>query len=344
MANCKNHTENKAIYRCVSCGVSICYNCYNQFQITLDRKEFGFCSEECKEKYKELIKENRNKYRQTAFSFLRKALYSFFITIIFFIAFNPLKLFIENGYGAGVKILSYIIILQTGYGFKQLANFVSIYFGGYNPSYIDDKKNQFDPELNKKHKPDRQKIDQSIKKLDVRTIEYYQMKVLLEKYRKRPTNYVFSFGIPLDEILYSIFQFQKYKAAKKDSVAVKLNIIICQTTEEKTFMFFDPELHTYLFYSILTYLDSSNSIGFITRNNKTFMLKYEEDTEYIFGTTKEHESIEICIVDGEISKSKENKYPYIESDFNISEVKKSKTVEITIEDPQNFGNPNFIIN
>lgn len=182
------------------------------------------------------------------------------------------------------------------------------------------------------------------KKLEVKVIEDFEVNVTLDKFKNKPPCYVFAYGIPESEILESIYKFQKYKSPVKNGDSTKIKLLLCKTDPDTIFILFDPDIHPYMLYSLLSYMDSSNSIGFITRNNKTYMIKSEEDSDYIFGTTKDNENIEICIVDGDISKIEENKYPYFESLLDISKLTKLQTVEIIIEDVGEFGNPKFIIN
>jgi len=180
--------------------------------------------------------------------------------------------------------------------------------------------------------------------LDIKFIDNSERNILLEKHRKDLTNYVFSYGIPKDDIIDSIRNFQKYKASKKSEHATKLNILICQTDSESFFILFSPTIHPYLFYSFLSFMDSDNSVGFINKHNNTFMIKREEGSDYIYGTAKNGENIEICVVDGEINFTDENKVPYFESILDFSKISNLYSVDISVEDVGDFGNPEFKIN
>lgn len=188
------------------------------------------------------------------------------------------------------------------------------------------------------------KSNSESKKLELKVIKDFEVNVALDKFKNKIPCYLFAYGIQESEIVESIFKFQKYKSPVKNGNSSKIKLLLCEINPDAIFILFDPDIHPYMFYSLLSYMDSSNSIGFITKNNKTYMLKYEEDSDYIFGTTKDNENIEICIVDGDITKIEENKYPYFESLLDISTITKLQTVEIIIEDVGEFGNAEFVIN
>ena len=104
MSVCVNHPENRAIYKCSQCGATICYSCYNEYQITRGRKQIGFCSEDCKKQYNCSLKKKRHNNSGEAFRILRKGLYLLFICLVFFIIFNPVDLYFENSYPSALNV------------------------------------------------------------------------------------------------------------------------------------------------------------------------------------------------------------------------------------------------
>jgi len=322
MKECINHSNSKALYRCKICSKPICSLCFNKIQYNDGKMNHGFCSEKCQTEYLNQIKLSRKEHLPKVISELLKGV--FFTVVAIFLLFYNGKLYrIKDS--SELNYYLYITIFIGGFGIFKFWNVMKSYKSGFRTlggTSFNTGQSSSDKEIDDKRLP------------KVKKGEFHQEKeseVNAFNGESKDTSDSLAPAILCDrldqkEIISGINEFENLMAGDCNSDKSRVEIHIYKK-ETVSLLKFTPTIHPYMFYNMMDYFDASSSLGFLELQGESYMLKNNNEEEFLIAVSKRGAVLEISKVDGTVMLQMKMEFPKLTVRENLGEENaKKKTV------------------
>jgi len=298
----------------------------------------GFCSEKCQTEYLEQLKLSRKQHFPKVVSEVVKGVLLLAGVAILLVVKNEKLYSIKDSSELNYYILFAVIV--GGLGISKFLNVIKSYKSGFKTlggtglySGSNKTKKEIDetqlPEVNKSE------LNQEKGNEQVYNSESHGE---LRNSNDSVAPAILCHGLEVQEIISSIHEFENLMSGNNRSKKSRVEIHIYKK-ETVSLVKFKPIIHPYMFYNMMDYMNTSNSLGFLEILGENYMLKSEREKEYLMAVSERGDILEISKVDGSIKQRNECGFKYLGTNITLDSFSKVKEVDIEIEDLGEFGFP-----